>query len=566
MPDITELEIPDIVQDYLEPLSGDSPVGIDATNEEEYFVLNMEIPKTTPDYKKCIELSAVILKEKSKDIKIATWLCFALFRTEKIKGLVNGLKIIYHLLKKYENNLYPANPIYRSKAIQFLNQPRFYKLVEKETVSDSNAREFIEADIVLNGIITECSKLFPENVPVLKFIVEAMQTHAENAKDLLTPPKEKTPVSQVQSPVEKKVEVIEKPIVETTAPPKVVEKPVQQTVPIKEPAQPIKLGSENDGLIQLRQILTQFYEYQVDGNKKEKVPESYFVFGIARQLQWGKIFHLPETESVTQIEPPNSIMRANIKKWFETSDWDTLIPKIEINFLKADSVFLYWLDAQRFVVRALEQKGGNFVIAADEIKRQLAQLINRIPEIHQLKFKDKQTPLADDETVKWIYDEVMSSSNKGETREQIILPPIMGEDYEQITLDYKQACMELPKNIETNITSMQKAINSDERRKGKFLRRLNLANYCMQAKIYDLAKVHLTELNSLIEEYNIELWEPALCTSVWQSMYMVNKEIISKTKDKELKLILENQQTELFNKVAKYDSITAIKLKQKKER
>ncbi len=142
----------------------------------------------------------------------------------------------------------------------------------------------------------------------------------------------------------------------------------------------------------------------------------------------------------------------------------------------------------------------------------------------------------------------------------------MGEDYEQITLDYKQACMELPKNIETNITSMQKAINSDERRKGKFLRRLNLANYCMQAKIYDLGKVHLTELNSLIDEYNIELWEPALCTSVWQSMYMVNKEIISKTKDKELKLILENQQTELFNKVAKYDSITAIKLKQKKER
>ena len=64
MPDISELEIPDIVQDYLEPFSGDSPVGIDATNEEEYFVLNMEIPKTSPDYKKCIELSAVILKRK----------------------------------------------------------------------------------------------------------------------------------------------------------------------------------------------------------------------------------------------------------------------------------------------------------------------------------------------------------------------------------------------------------------------------------------------------------------------------------------------------------------------
>ncbi len=96
MPEISELEIPDIVQDYLEPISDNPQVGNDASNEEEYFVLNMEIPKTTPDYKKCIELSAVILKEKGKDIKIATWLCFAMFRTEKSRGLVNGLKLIYH--------------------------------------------------------------------------------------------------------------------------------------------------------------------------------------------------------------------------------------------------------------------------------------------------------------------------------------------------------------------------------------------------------------------------------------------------------------------------------------
>lgn len=79
----------------------------------------MEIQKTTPDYKKWIELSRTILIEKSKDIKIATWLSFAMFRLEKIKGLVNGLKIIYYYLKNFENNLYPSNANYRSKAIQF---------------------------------------------------------------------------------------------------------------------------------------------------------------------------------------------------------------------------------------------------------------------------------------------------------------------------------------------------------------------------------------------------------------------------------------------------------------
>ena len=76
-----EPEVSEFVEEYLEPVPGDSPVGADAANDEEYFKLSMEFPKTVPDYKNWIDLSDVILKEKSKDIKVATWLCFALYRT-----------------------------------------------------------------------------------------------------------------------------------------------------------------------------------------------------------------------------------------------------------------------------------------------------------------------------------------------------------------------------------------------------------------------------------------------------------------------------------------------------
>ena len=565
MPIIAELEVPDIVLDYLKPISDTSPAGVDASNEEEYFILNMEIPKTSPDYKKCIELSSTILKEKSKDIKIAAWLCFAYFRTEKVKGLLDGLQIIYHLLKRYGNNLFPSNTLYRSKAIQFLNQPRFFKLVEREVPTLSNSKDYLESGIILNGIVEECKKLFPENIPVLKAIIEIIQSHVETANELINPSKEKLEKRLEQQPQEKKVEVVEKLVSQIISQVKVDEKSVLKVAPPKEiPLQPAKVTSENDGIIQLRQILTQFFEYQVDGVKKEKIPESYLVFGISRQLQWGKLFRPTETENVTQIEAPNPIIQSNIKKWFEDSDWDMLIPRIEINFLKADSAFPYWFDSQRFIVKALEQKGGNYVLASEEIKRQLTQLLNRIPDIPKLKFKDKQTAFADDETIKWIYDEVISSVSKAEQKEQIILPPIMGEDYDTINYEYKQACAQLPKNMEINITAMQKAIDTDDRRKGKFLRRLNLSNYCMQAKLYELAKVHLTELSIFIDEYNLPVWEPALCTAVWQSIFLVNKELISSSRDKELKLTLEREQKELFKKVAKYDSIIAIKLKQKK--
>ncbi|OGU71382.1 MAG: hypothetical protein A2V93_07760 [Ignavibacteria bacterium RBG_16_34_14] len=562
MPEIQDVEISEFVQKYIEPIAGDSPAGSDASNEEEYFKLSMEIPKTSPDYKKCIEFSEIILKQKSKDIKVAAWLSFALFRTEKIKGLKDGLNIILNFLKKYENNLFPENPLHRSKAIQFINTSRFFKLVEKEDINHTNASDIMEAEKNLIQIISECQRLFPDNIPVLKSLKEIISDQAEKAKSLITPSKKEEPVKEtiVGEESESKIEVTPSGKIEES------QKPQQVTTQTSSTLKEIKLTNEKDAVAQLRQILAFFYENQQpatgDGVKKEKIPENHFVFGLARQLQWSKITRPPDSEKITQIEPPNQVIRGKIKEWFTNSNWDTLIPRIEISFLKANSEFPYWLDAQRYITKALEQKGGIYIQASEDIKIHLAKLLQRIPDLHQLIFKDKQTPFADEETIKWINEEVKSSLSGGKGAESIILPPIMGEDYDPINKEYETACNELPGNFEKNYSEMQRGINSDSRKKGKFLRKLNLANYCIQAKKYELAEVNLNELKALIEEYNISEWETALCTAVWQSLYLVNAKLISEGNG-ELKTILENRQKELFGKIAKYDGILAIKLQQK---
>jgi len=566
MPETEDIVISEFVQEYLEPISGDSPTGNDAKNEEEYFKLNMEIPKTSPDYKKCIELGDVILKEQSKDIKVATWLCFALFRTEKIKGLRDGLSIIYHLLNQFENNLFPSNNVHRSKAIQFINSSRFYKLVEKEDINSLNANDLIEAETTLSQIIKESTKLFPENVPVLKAITAVLKSHVGKAKKITSPSKKEKETDQEEmaansDTIEHFEEQVETDTTQITEEKKKAQQSALKATPPSTPA--IKFTSEKNNISQLRQILTFFFEIQEDGVKKEKVPDSHFVFGLSRILQWGKLSSPPDTDKVTQIEAPNQIIRGKIKEWFESNNWDTLIPRIEINFLKADSVFRYWFDAQRYLVKALEQKGGKYILSVEEIKIQLARLLSRVPKIHTLKFKDKKTPFADDETIQWINDEVMSILGKGYSSESVILPPIIGEDYDSINKEYEAACSELPDNLEENLAVMQKAIDADMRRKGKFLRRLNLANYCIQAKQFHLAKVNLFELKDIIEEYNLANWETALSTAVWQSLYLTNKKLLSDSKDEEAKIKIEKEQKELFSKIAKYDGILAIKLTQK---
>jgi type VI secretion system protein VasJ len=561
MPENTDTEvstvpqIPEIVQKYLDPIAGDSATGKDAANEEEYFLLNMEMPKTKPDYQKCIELADVILREKSKDVKVASWLCFALFRTEKIQGLKDGLNIIYQLLNKYENNLFPENTIHRSKAIQFINADRFYKLVEREQINKSNAKDVIEADEILNQIIELNKKLFPENTPVLKSILEVLKNHVEKANSLLTSPK---PAEQVKKETPENKEAASKP--------PGVERPRPQTPspPVSAAPSDIKISNEKDAIVQLRKILGFFFETNQDGTQKEKVPETTSVFGITRQLQWGNIFRPADTDKVTQIEAPNQIIQGKMKEWFSSNNWDTLIPRVELSFLKPNSEYPYWLDLQRYVAKALEQKGGVYAQAAEDIKIQLAKLLLRFPDFHQLKFKDKNTPFADVETIKWINDEVKSSLSGGKGSESIILPPIMGEDFNPINKEYEAFVKELPNKFEENVLKLQDGIKTDTRIKGKFLRRLNLANYCYEAKQYNLAKINLIELKKLIDDYNIIEWESALCTSVWQSLYLTNLKLIEESQDKDSKQSIQQEQKELFSKIAKYDGILAIKISQKK--
>jgi uncharacterized protein YfeS len=110
---------------------------------------------------------------------------------------------------------------------------------------------------------------------------------------------------------------------------------------------------------------------------------------------------------------------------------------------------------------------------------------------------------------------------------------------------------------------MQQQISGDTRRKGRFLRQLNLANLCIEAKQFQLAKVHLLQLIDKIEEYNLAEWEQALCVAVWQSTYLVNNNLLE-TEDKESKNRIENEQAKLFSKIANYDGVLAIKLSNKK--
>lgn len=550
MSETIEIEIPDIIQEYLEPIPGDSPVGIDAANTEEFFKLNMEFPKTVPDYKNWIELSEIILKEKSKDIKVASWLCFALYRTENIKGFKNGLILVYNLLKKYGNDLLPSNPMLKSKAIQFLNTSRVTKLIEREDINKSNADEVIAIGELLRLINAESERLLPENIPVLQGLQDIITTHIESAKSALNPP-----VQQMKPPPQ----FNQQPRVSGSSQPR------DETQSVVKAAAP---ASEDEAILQLRRTLVHFYEYKDGGESKERTPDSFFAFGIGRLIQWSTLQLPPSEENITNIEPPNDTIRRLIPQWFNENKFEIIIPRIELEFIRDNSEFRYWFDAQRYLVFALESKGGNYSAAASDIKYQLARLIKRLPELPTLIFSGGEVPFADKETQSWLNELSLNTSasvGSGSSSSSII-SPLVDPSYDDIKIEYQEALSKLPSGFEEFFAKMHQGLSSEERIKGKFLRRLNLANLCYEAKHYNVAKVYLEELNNLIDNLKLGDWEPVLSVAAWQSLYLTNVQLLFITDGEAAKSNIETQQNELYYKIAKYNGILAINLEQQKHK
>jgi type VI secretion system ImpA/VasJ family protein len=553
-----QYEIPSEVADLLEDISSSSPTGEDVENSSDqdvmvvYMNLETEISKYSDnDYEQCMHWARQILQEHSKHLRVAVWFFISWFRKETLTGFTNGLILITELLKRYGEKLFPENVKQKSKIIQMINNDTRIKIIEKIECNLENAQIFIEIGQIYAEFQALCEKLFTEVPPKLTQITEIIEEKIDSAKSMSKP----SPAAATEEEGLKKITPDGPPDQKEVRPATVQPKP---TTAASAADLPLGLVSEKDAKILLKKAITFYFQEESGEERKRKVPDNPAIYGLSRIYRWGKLNLPPNTANVTQIEAPNQPKQNLITKLIDSKDFDTLIPEIEVNFLNRED-FLYWLDAQYHVVQALEQKGGIAVESAMEIKIQLARLLKRLPALPKLVFKDKKTPFAKKETVNWIEDDVKNAFGDNKPQEKV-LPPIMGEQYDDINKTYQKVCEELPENFEKNVKEMQSAIAGDTRPKGKFLRLLNLANYCYVAKKYSISKVLFSELMDKIDEYKIIEWEKALCVAVWQSTYMNNVKLLDSDLKSSQKEEIEKQQAQLFDRIGKYDSVLALSL------
>lgn len=551
-------QIPDVVEKLLSPISADSPTGKAVMNE--LMQLNHLIKQN--EVEKGIALAEKALREMSKDIHIAVRLCFLWFlgdatkeNKRNIEGLKNGLILVIELLKKYKRQVFPEKPEHKTKAINYLNNQIFEVLLGQATIDASNAKHMLGAGQAINTLVAVCKEELEGPPPVLEKIVLAFQSQVKKAQKYITPDK-------AARSDESDAEASHDSSQETTATSSDTNGSRENSARSqddKEDTADSKHRSPStirfDNIIpEVRKTLRSLFREARDD--AQKIPTDTRIYILSRALQWGNVTN----SSSDYFEPPSKEQVKYFEDQYKVKNWFELIPAIEYEFLNADSGFCYWLDAQKYVIKALENVGNLYSKIAESLKYTLGNLLVQAPWLMNDAFGGTgNLSFASAETREWIETEI-NSRISGNGKSDLALMPIVDENYDMIIKEHNAIKGNINKDFVKTLMTIQAGIAGEIRPKGRFLRRLNIATLCIHAHEYELAKVHLIHLQKEIEAYHLDEWEPDLCLSVWQSSYLANLEILKREKTPSKVEEVHSQQEKLIEKIVILDSAKAFQL------
>jgi type VI secretion system protein ImpA len=128
-------------------------------------------------------------------------------------------------------------------------------------------------------------------------------------------------------------------------------------------------------------------------------------FLILRGYRWGEIRYNGPQIDAAMLEAPPAELRTRLKQAWAAQDWDAVLEATEAAMELPCG--RGWLDAQRYAVKALENKGQWFEFVTTAVRTELRGLLQDLPGLLDANLAD-DTPAANPETRVWIENEVLA--------------------------------------------------------------------------------------------------------------------------------------------------------------
>jgi len=478
-------QLRDRARPWLDPIPGPSPSGVPAKLEPAYQSVASEVAKLdlpsggAIDWKRVADASGELLKTRSKDLVLGSYLAHALHVTNGIDGLTTGVTFLAEMLDGFWDTLHPEAKRIRGRA----NALQWFLEKTAQTLPVDGAPAKVPE---LDALETATSRLaqivrdrFADAAPAVSPVLERIAKLRVSATVAEPAPPRPTPVAP-----------------EPTAP--VATPAIAAAAPIAA-APATELSAAADATEFLRNIgETLISASGVLRRADSSDPASY------RILRVGLWLHLTSAPAAsggaTRVPAVPAARRAQLALLADNRKWAALLEETESSV----SEFRFALDLHRLSWQALSGLGASHAAAREALVAEVRVLLARMPELSGLSFADG-SPFADPQTKAWLESEV--APQQASAPSPVAAQPVDDRSAERIEEAKKLFSASRAKDA---LALLRDAVASARGGRDRFVSRLALARLAAGAGLGAVAKATYEELAREASAHGLERWEPSL--------------------------------------------------------
>jgi type VI secretion system protein ImpA len=592
--------------DLLNPIPGGNPSGENLRyapvfdqikearrEEEDVSQGDWQVEVKKADWVQVIKLAGDVLLKKSKDLQIAAWLTEAMLHREGYSGLQAGLGLLQGLVEKFWDTLYPeledgdselrATPLdwigsRLDQAIKHVPLTRggldWFKYKESRTVpleaecADNEARQQARATAIeehkltpeefdadldatplasyeewesqlgaclesIESLKAACEEKFGDSAPSFGDLRKTLEEVKQTVRILLT---KKRP-QEGGGRAEEAGGEAEAPAYGAAA---AAPARAAKRAPAGEPA-------DRDDAIERVAALAQYLRQQDAGN-----PAPYL---LLRGLRWGELRAAGEgyEPDAGLLEAPPTGTRQGLKRLASEGDWQGALDVAETAM--GTPCGRAWLDLQRYAATACENLG--YYAAAWAIKCAVRALLTDFPRLAESSLAD-DTPTANAETQAWLKELVPAAPAAGA---EYVPPPAAarpaageeplgaeaGPDAYQLALDAARSG-----HVQEAVEILTREVAQEPSGRGRFQRRVQLAQICLGAGQAALARPILEDLAGEVERRRLEEWEtPDVVAHALSLLYKSMEKTDASSEEKQ----------KTYNRICRLDPMQALAIR-----
>ena len=471
-------------QELLQPFSG-WPSGRDPRYGDEFVLIKAEIDKLAfNDYNAVLTLAREILKNESKDLRVAGYYLIASTYLNGFKGLIEGLQLYRLLLERFGDSIYPEREDAQRIALQWLNNTKLLAYIrqhQKNATSDNVAKVEQELELLNETIMAQ----FNDEALRLTIINSWLK---ETNKQLASLEKQ---INAAKEPVSAEKTASNTAAEQTSDLPQMTGS--QASSPVSEITRSDNL-SETELYSFMRKIVNQLL---TDKDYQRAV-------SFARATRWGGMSMPPHNNTKTALTPPRQSGVNEVTRNMQQGEYASALTLCENLFFEMAGHML--LDLQCYANKAAKAMAKQEL--ANLIAYETTALLQRFPELPSLRFDD-DTPFANAETLIWL------NSLSGKTDKAPIV--VAADDEEELITVINRSCeIADEEGLAEALAALAEYRPHNE--KQRFQLRLAMAQLCLDHGRAEFALPIVEELSEQAERTSLAVWDKYLALVVARTL------------------------------------------------